>query len=377
MKLLIVEDERQLSDDIMCYLSKEDYRCEQAFTFDEAMMRIGVYEYDCILLDLMLPGGSGLDILRCIKQRRPETGVIIVSAKNAIDDKVEGLKIGADDYLAKPFHLSELSMRIFALLRRKNFNLTQDNVPHLNDTNIREFASLNQSLTRLMMKDKETYRIQKEFTENASHELQTPIAIIRSKTELLMQEELNESQMQLVGDLHALTIRMGHLNNNLLLLSKIENDQYADMEKINLGNIIMESLPLYQSLRNDSIIHIDDQRLCPRNTIHANRTLLECMLKNLIVNALRHAERNSTIDIRLTDNSLDVSNTSDEGKPLDHDKLFQRFYTDNAKHKGNGLGLAIVKAICQYHHWQVDYQFEAGLHHFIVDFNQTTNTKDI
>lgn len=121
MKLLIVEDEKQLSDGIVSYLGKEDYLCEQAFTFDDAMMRVGVYEYDCILLDLMLPGGSGLDILRRIKQRHPETGVIIVSAKDSLDDKVEGLKIGADDYIAKPFHLPELSMRIFALLRRKNF----------------------------------------------------------------------------------------------------------------------------------------------------------------------------------------------------------------------------------------------------------------
>lgn len=124
MKLLIIEDERQLSDSIVSYLGKEDYLCEQAFTFSDAMMRVGVYEYDCILLDLMLPGGSGLDILRRIRQRTPHTGVIIVSAKGSLDDKVEGLKIGADDYLAKPFHLPELGMRIFALLRRNNFTAT-------------------------------------------------------------------------------------------------------------------------------------------------------------------------------------------------------------------------------------------------------------
>ena len=121
MKLLIIEDEKELSDSIVNYLGKEDYLCEQAFTFDEASMKVGVYDYDCILLDLMLPGGNGLDILRRIKQRKPETGVIIVSAKDSLDDKIDGLKIGADDYIAKPFHLSELSMRIFALLRRKNF----------------------------------------------------------------------------------------------------------------------------------------------------------------------------------------------------------------------------------------------------------------
>lgn len=121
MKLLIIEDEKELSDSIVSYLGKEDYLCEQAFTFDEAMMKVGVYEYDCILLDLMLPGGSGLEILRHIKQRKPKTGVIIVSAKGSLEDKIDGLKIGADDYIAKPFHLPELSMRIFALLRRKNF----------------------------------------------------------------------------------------------------------------------------------------------------------------------------------------------------------------------------------------------------------------
>lgn len=121
MKLLIIEDERQLSEDIVSYLSREDYICEQAFTFCDAMLKVGVYEYDCILLDLMLPGGSGLDILRRIKARNPKTGVIIVSAKDSIDDKIEGLRIGADDYLSKPFHLSELEIRIFALLRRNNF----------------------------------------------------------------------------------------------------------------------------------------------------------------------------------------------------------------------------------------------------------------
>ncbi len=122
MKLLIIEDERELSNGIVSFLNREDYLCEQAFSFDEAIMKVGIYDYDCILLDLMLPGGSGLDILKRIKQQSPQTGVIIVSAKDSLDDKVEGLRLGADDYLAKPFHLPELSMRIFALLRRKCFN---------------------------------------------------------------------------------------------------------------------------------------------------------------------------------------------------------------------------------------------------------------
>lgn len=128
MKLLIIEDERMLSGSIAEYLGREDYLCEHAYTCNEALSKIAAYEYDCILLDLMLPDGSGLDILRNIKKESPQTGVIIVSAKDSLDDKVEGLKIGADDYLPKPFHLPELSMRIFALMRRKKF--TSDNTLH-------------------------------------------------------------------------------------------------------------------------------------------------------------------------------------------------------------------------------------------------------
>jgi hypothetical protein len=121
MKILIIEDEKQLSDSIVSFLGQEEYLCEQAFSYMEAAGKIEVYEYDCILLDLMLPGGTGLDLLRHIKETAPRTGVIIVSAKDSLDDKVTGLRLGADDYLAKPFHLPELSMRVFALLRRKCF----------------------------------------------------------------------------------------------------------------------------------------------------------------------------------------------------------------------------------------------------------------
>lgn len=128
MKLLVIEDERQLSEDIVSYMHREDYLCEQVFTYADAVDRIEGYDYDCILLDLMLPGGSGLDLLAAIKKRQPRTGVIIVSAKDSIDDKVAGLRLGADDYLAKPFHLSELGMRIFALLRRKCFSAENVNV---------------------------------------------------------------------------------------------------------------------------------------------------------------------------------------------------------------------------------------------------------
>ncbi len=121
MKILIIEDERRMSESIVAYLSREQYLCEQAFTYAEAKVKVNLYEYDCVVLDQTLPGGDGLDLLRDIRRRGNPVGVVIVSARDALDDKVQGLEIGADDYLPKPFHLAELGMRIYAVIRRKAF----------------------------------------------------------------------------------------------------------------------------------------------------------------------------------------------------------------------------------------------------------------
>ena len=135
MKLLVIEDERRLSDSIAAYLGSENYLCEQAFSYGEAMDKAALYDYDCIVLDLMLPGGNGLDILREIRRRVNPAGVVIVSAKDALEDKIKGLEIGADDYLAKPFHMAELGMRIYAVVRRRQFaasNTLRDNGLEIN-----------------------------------------------------------------------------------------------------------------------------------------------------------------------------------------------------------------------------------------------------
>lgn len=120
MKLLVVEDHEQLSDNIRSYLTKEGYVCEVADSYRKASEKLYGYKYDLVALDLMLPDGNGLDLLRSIKENWPDICVLIISAKNALDDKIQGLNLGADDYLAKPFHLSELNARLKAIYRRKN-----------------------------------------------------------------------------------------------------------------------------------------------------------------------------------------------------------------------------------------------------------------
>jgi len=121
MKILIIEDENELADSISEYLLEENYLCEFASTFNQALGKIELFQYDCILLDIMLPDGNGMHILEELKRQGKQEGVIIISAKNALDDKIKGLQIGADDYLTKPFHLSELAARIYSVIRRKQF----------------------------------------------------------------------------------------------------------------------------------------------------------------------------------------------------------------------------------------------------------------
>ena len=118
MKILIVEDEPSLREIMVRTLTREQYIVEQAADYAAALDKIAAYDYDCILLDIMLPGGSGLRLLEELKRRRSPAAVIIISARDSLDDKIEGLELGADDYLPKPFHLAELSARIRSVLRR-------------------------------------------------------------------------------------------------------------------------------------------------------------------------------------------------------------------------------------------------------------------
>jgi len=122
MKILIVEDEKSLSESIIKYLKQEGYVCESAIDFKSAGDKVGTYDYDCVIVDITLSDGNGLDIIRQIKKKETPTGIIIISAKNSLSDKVDGLEIGADDYIIKPFHLSELNARLKALLRRRQFD---------------------------------------------------------------------------------------------------------------------------------------------------------------------------------------------------------------------------------------------------------------
>ncbi|MHA4844826.1 response regulator transcription factor [Flavitalea antarctica] len=121
MKILIIEDEAALLDSILQYQEQQGYVVEGVNNFAKGIEKISMYDYDCVVVDIGLPYGSGLDIVKELKAIESKTGIIIISAKNSLEDKLKGLELGSDDYLTKPFHLSELNARIYAIIRRRNF----------------------------------------------------------------------------------------------------------------------------------------------------------------------------------------------------------------------------------------------------------------
>ncbi len=155
LKLLIIEDEASLNQSIVDFLTAAGYLCESVSNYREAVEKIEVYDYDCIILDIMLPDGSGLALLKQLKEDQKTDGVIIISAKGALEDKIEGLQLGADDYLTKPFHLSELSVRISAIIRRKSFK--GQSLMHIGEISIDTIGKT------VKVKEQEVELTQKEF----------------------------------------------------------------------------------------------------------------------------------------------------------------------------------------------------------------------
>ena len=247
----------------------------------------------------------------------------------------------------------------------EGFRLEDGELPVLPESDVKEFDRLNHALATLMKNSLASYRTQKEFTENASHELQTPLAVFQSKLDLLLQQpDLTERQAETIQGLYQVSSRLARLNRNLLLLAKIENSQYGQTEEINVADFVRELRPSLESLSASIAMHTDFR---VELTVRANRTLLESLVNNLVVNAIRHNRPGGEIAITVADKQLVLSNTSDE-PALDGTQIFNRFYHSPGQTKGNGLGLSIVKAVCEYHGWTVTYQYREGRHCFTVSF---------
>lgn len=260
------------------------------------------------------------------------------------------------DSLWKPFRKTLSQLQSFEL------NDAQD--IQFEKTTTKEFVELNEALQKLIDNNIKTYQSQKEFTENASHELQTPLAIIRNKLDLLQQQHLSETQYHLVEDINSSLGKMSKINRNLLLLSKIENQQFVQQDDFYFDELLTQNLELLQDFFDEK--HLKTQVSIEKFPIKSNKNLTEILVNNLLTNAIKYAPQDSEITIELNSHYFKIQNIGSE--TLDKNKLFQRFYKTSVANKGVGLGLAIVHQISIANNWKLNYSFQDEKHEFIVTF---------
>ncbi|MCD7899292.1 MAG: HAMP domain-containing histidine kinase [Bacteroides sp.] len=238
-------------------------------------------------------------------------------------------------------------------------------VPPLeNETKIKEFNKLNTAAVALSIRSYKAHTEQKQFIENASHELQTPLAIVRGKIELLAESEsLTEEQMKELDDIYSTLGRAVKLNRSLLLLSRIENNQYTEKEEVTLNRLVDDILPdlmyVYEG-KNIKLTRKDDATF----VFNCNGSLAQVLVTNLLKNALVHNKQEGELHIHIDERHFILKNSGRE--PLDEEKIFQRFYhIQTEKKDSTGLGLAIAKSIATSYNLDLSYSWD-GMHTFIL-----------
>mgnify|MGYP006180441571 CR=1 FL=1 len=231
-------------------------------------------------------------------------------------------------------------------------------------TDIEEFDQLNENLLFFTNRSQSAYNQQKEFTENASHELQTPLAVLQAKADLLIQSDLSEAQYSLLDQINLTIGRMNRLNKNLLLLTKIENKQFMPNERINLSDILKETIDLYMVSFEERNLEVVDQ-ITPNVTIQGNRALIETLINSLLTNSISHNIDGGSVIVLLNEKNLIIKNTG-VSNDLGEEKIFKRFNKDAKNTDGSGLGLAICEEICNMHQMKITYRYFDGLHSFRI-----------
>jgi len=245
------------------------------------------------------------------------------------------------------------------------FQLGKGNGMDLPDTKIEEFNFMNDQFRKMAGNVNKEYFILKEFTENASHEMQTPLAIIRSKLDLAIQDHgLSEIQSVTLQSAYASVKKLTSLNRSLLLIAKISNNQYSDSTGINIKDKLYDKIIQFQELWKDKLrvsYDLGDAE------INANPDLVDILLNNLFSNASKHNIPDGEVILHLTGTALEIKNTG-RPEPLDETRMFQRFYKGSPQDESNGLGLAILKQICDLSGITPSYSFSGNIHAFTLQW---------
>lgn len=262
-------------------------------------------------------------------------------------------------WLFRPFYITLQTIKQFRL---------NDNTPLvLGETKTKEFQELNQIFEQMIKKIRSDYRNLKEFSENASHEMQTPLAVAKGKLELMLQSKnLDEEQLTLINSAYNSIDHLSKMSRSLSLLTKIENNEFSNMQKTNVSSIINNTLFDFQELLGLKGITLESD-LSDNVFITSDPTLIQILIGNLFQNAIRHNVVGGKIQIGLTTDEFYISNTGKELK-TPSDLLFERFKKDNQSSETIGLGLAIVQKICEINGFEISYTYENAWHTLKVKF---------
>ncbi|RXJ51334.1 sensor histidine kinase [Gelidibacter gilvus] len=249
----------------------------------------------------------------------------------------------------------------------KKFSLTSKEALLLTDSDVLEFSDLKDQIEFLTSKVKVDYENLKQFTENISHEIQTPLAIIQAKIDNIINEHaINDLQFEQITSIQKDLQRLKQLNKKITTLTKIDNNQYVRMETISLTELIDEKIEDYKELDLHNIAHISNDELF----IKMDPFLADILINNLVSNAIKHSSKNSSISILTEKQFLKVSN-SGESSLIHPEKLHLRFYREDTNNRSTGLGLAIVRKICDLYGFKMSYHFEGHRHIFNIDFKNS------
>ena len=242
--------------------------------------------------------------------------------------------------------------------------LGKKNEPLENTTKITEFRKLNAATMAFAERGEKLFEQQKTFIGNASHEMQTPLAICRNRLEMLMEDEtLTEHQLNELRKTHQTLENLTRMNRSLLLLCKIENGQFVDTRSVCLNDILAHYLDDYKEVyayRNITVTVTTDSSFC----VEMNDSLVSVLVTNLLKNSFVHNIDGGFIYIKITANTFEISNTGE--KPLDRERIFERFYQGQKKEGSTGLGLALVDSICKANHLKIDYTYVENRHIFTI-----------